>query len=122
MSSIEVLIAGGGVAGVEALLGLREVAGTSVRLTLLAPGPDFVYRPMAVAEPFGAGMAKHVPLAESWPTPARSWSLTRWPGSTMARARCGCAAAARAASTRCSSRPARGPWWVWRERRPGGPR
>jgi len=64
MSSIEVLIAGGGVAGVEALLGLREVAGTRVRLTLLAPDPEFVYRPMAVAEPFGAGLARHVPLAD----------------------------------------------------------
>src|SRR3954466_10940793 len=61
---MEVLIAGGGVAGMEALLGLREVAGTRGRLTLLSPDPDFVYRPMAVAEPFGVGMARHVPLAE----------------------------------------------------------
>ena len=64
MSSLDVLIAGGGIAGVEALLGLREVAGASVKLTLLAPDPDFVYRPMAVAEPFGAGLARHVPLAD----------------------------------------------------------
>ena len=64
MSSIDVLIAGGGIAGVEALLGLREAASTSVRLTLLAPDPDFVYRPMAVAEPFSVGRARHVPLTD----------------------------------------------------------
>ena len=62
--SIDVLIVGGGIAGVEALLGLREIAGPRVRLTLLAAGRDFVYRPMAVAEPFSAGVAHHVPLAD----------------------------------------------------------
>jgi len=63
-SAMDVLIVGGGIAGVEALLGLREVAGARVRLTLLAAGPDFVYRPMAVAEPFSVGRAHHVPLAD----------------------------------------------------------
>src|SRR5688500_6370493 len=63
-SSIDVLIVGGGIAGVEALLGLREIAGPRVRLTLLAANQDFVYRPMAVAEPFSAGVARHVPLAD----------------------------------------------------------
>jgi sulfide:quinone oxidoreductase len=62
--AVEVLIAGGGVAGLEALLGLREVAGDRVSLTLVAPGSDFVYRPMAVAEPFAAGTASRVPLAD----------------------------------------------------------
>ena len=47
---MDVLIAGGGIAGLEALLGLREVAGERVRLTVVAPDPDFTYRPMAVAE------------------------------------------------------------------------
>lgn len=61
---MDVLIAGGGVAGLEALLGLRTVAGERVRLTLAAPAPDFVYRPMAVAEPFALGEARTVPLAE----------------------------------------------------------
>jgi sulfide:quinone oxidoreductase len=61
---VEVLIAGGGVAGLEALLGLREVAGKRVRLSLMAPDPEFVYRPMAVAEPFAAGSARRVPLAD----------------------------------------------------------
>jgi sulfide:quinone oxidoreductase len=64
LGTVQVLIAGGGVAGLEALLGLREVARARVRLTLMAPDPDFVYRPMAVAEPFAAGAARSVPLAD----------------------------------------------------------
>ncbi|WP_028062818.1 FAD-dependent oxidoreductase [Solirubrobacter soli] len=61
---MDVLIAGGGIAGLEALLGLREVAGDRVRLTLVAPGAEFTYRPMAVAEPFAVGTARRVPLAD----------------------------------------------------------
>ena len=59
-----VLIAGGGVAGLEALLALRDLAGDRVDLTLLSPEPEFVYRPMAVAEPFGRGRADRHPLAD----------------------------------------------------------
>jgi sulfide:quinone oxidoreductase len=62
-SSPRVLIAGGGVAALEALLAMRELAGDRVRVTLLSPEPDFVYRPMAVAEPFCLGHAAHHPLA-----------------------------------------------------------
>src|SRR3954469_22939666 len=51
----QVLVAGGGVAGLEALLALRALAGARVRLSLLAPEPDFVYRPLQTAEPFSAG-------------------------------------------------------------------
>lgn len=61
---MDVLIAGGGIAGLEALLGLREVAGERVQLTVVAPDPDFTYRPMAVAEPFAVGQAHKVPLSE----------------------------------------------------------
>jgi sulfide:quinone oxidoreductase len=59
---MNVVIAGGGVAGLEALLGLRAVAGDRVRVTLIAPDPDFTYRPLAVAEPFALGRAHRVPL------------------------------------------------------------
>ncbi len=59
-----VLIAGGGVAGLEALLALRDLAGDRVELTLLSPEEEFVYRPMAVAEPFGRGRAGRHPLAD----------------------------------------------------------
>ena len=61
---LRVLIAGGGVAGLEALLALRDLAGDRVELTLLSPGEEFVYRPMAVAEPFGRGRADRHPLAD----------------------------------------------------------
>jgi sulfide:quinone oxidoreductase len=59
---VDVVIAGGGVAGLEALLGLRAMAGDKVNLTLIAPDADFSYRPLAVAEPFALGHAHRVPL------------------------------------------------------------
>ena len=55
-----VLIAGGGVAGLEAALALRELAGDRVATTLLAPAAEFVYRPMTVREPFAYSAARHV--------------------------------------------------------------
>jgi sulfide:quinone oxidoreductase len=58
-----VLIAGGGVAALEAMMALRALAGDRVRITLLAPEHDFRYRPMAVAEPFTIARARHVALA-----------------------------------------------------------
>jgi sulfide:quinone oxidoreductase len=36
-----VVIAGGGIAGLEALIALRDLAGDRVALTLVAPDPDF---------------------------------------------------------------------------------
>jgi len=60
---MNIVIAGGGVAGLEALLGLRAIARNHTRLTLIAPDPDFSYRPLAVAEPFGLGHAHRVPLS-----------------------------------------------------------
>jgi sulfide:quinone oxidoreductase len=60
----QVLIAGGGVAGLEAALALRDLAGDRVTLRLLAPNPEFVYRPMAVQEPFGLAKARRYPLRE----------------------------------------------------------
>jgi sulfide:quinone oxidoreductase len=58
----EILIVGGGVAALESLMALRDLAGDRVRVTLIAAEPDFVYRPMAVAEPFGFGEARRYPL------------------------------------------------------------
>ena len=48
----KVLIAGGGVAGLESVLGLRRLCGDRVSIELLDPRESFVYRPLAVAEPF----------------------------------------------------------------------
>jgi len=62
-----VLIAGGGVAGLEALLALHDLAGDRAELTLVAPQPDFIYKPLLVEEPFGLEPAERhelAPLAE----------------------------------------------------------
>jgi len=61
--ALDVVIAGGGVAGLEALLALHALAADRVRLTLIAPDADFTYRPLAVAEPFSLGHAHRVPLS-----------------------------------------------------------
>jgi sulfide:quinone oxidoreductase len=61
---IKVVIAGGGVAALEAALALRELARDRVEVELLASEPLFWYRPAAVAEPFGLGEARHFELAE----------------------------------------------------------
>jgi len=47
------VVIGGGIAGVEALLALHDLAGDRAQLTLVAPEPDFVYKPLKVEEPFG---------------------------------------------------------------------
>ncbi len=60
VSPAEVLIVGGGIAGLEAMLALHDLAGERVKLSLLAPEPDFVYRPLLVDEPFsGEPAARH---------------------------------------------------------------
>jgi hypothetical protein len=53
-----VLIAGGGIAAIEALLTLCDLAPERVRIELLAPEPQFVHRPLFVAEPFGIAAAR----------------------------------------------------------------
>ena len=58
-----VVIAGGGVAALEAALALRALASELADVELIAPDEDFTYRPLAVAEPFLAGEARRFPLA-----------------------------------------------------------
>ena len=59
---MKVMIAGGGVAALEALIALRRLAEDRVTIELVAPKPEFVYRPLAVAEPFGVGEARRYDL------------------------------------------------------------
>jgi sulfide:quinone oxidoreductase len=47
-----IVVAGGGVAGLEAVLALRDWLGDSGSIDLISPHDGFVYRPLAVAEPF----------------------------------------------------------------------
>lgn len=59
---MKVLIAGAGVAGIEAMLALHDLASERVEVELLSPQVDFTYRPLAVAEPFGTGQAYYFDL------------------------------------------------------------
>jgi sulfide:quinone oxidoreductase len=62
MSDFRVVICGGGIAAVEALLRLRRLAGDSVEIELIAPNEELVYRPAAVSEPFASGPPRRYPL------------------------------------------------------------
>ena len=59
---MEVVVIGGGVAGLETAAALLTVAGPRVRVRVIEPNSQFVYRPMAVAEPFGLGEARRYNL------------------------------------------------------------
>jgi sulfide:quinone oxidoreductase len=59
-----VVIAGGGVAALEALLALRELAGPLVEIQLVAREPSFAHRALSVAEPFDRGAGQRFDLAE----------------------------------------------------------
>jgi sulfide:quinone oxidoreductase len=61
---LRVLVVGGGVAALEALLALRALAGDLVDLELLAPETRFFYRPQAPLEPFGGGRVASFELGE----------------------------------------------------------
>lgn len=58
-----VAIVGGGVAGLETLLALRELTAGQADVTLIAAEPDFTYKPMMVEEPFLLGVAERHELA-----------------------------------------------------------
>ena len=59
-----VIVAGGGVAAVETLLALHDLAGERVSTTVVAPQPTFTSSAMAVAQVFSRGHLRQVELAE----------------------------------------------------------
>jgi sulfide:quinone oxidoreductase len=59
---LHVVIAGGGVAALETTLALRALAFDRVSIELIAPEPEFVYRPLAVTDPFLVGETRRFPL------------------------------------------------------------
>ncbi len=63
MNPMHVVIAGTGVAGLEAALALRSLAEERVTLELVGPERDLVHRPLAVAEPFRMGEVRRFPLS-----------------------------------------------------------
>ena len=58
-----VVVAGGGVAAVEAVLALRALAGDRVALELVAPERELVHRPLTVLEPFDEVEPVRLPFA-----------------------------------------------------------
>jgi len=59
-----VVVAGGGVAAVEAVLALRDLAGRQVAIDMLGPERVLPHRPSSVAAPFGFGGPPELDLAE----------------------------------------------------------
>src|SRR5690242_11997196 len=59
-----VLIAGSGVAAVEAVLALRHMAGRRPDIALLAPAHALEHRPASVAAPFGLAAPSPLDLQE----------------------------------------------------------
>ncbi len=60
---LRVVIVGGGVAALETVLALHQLAPEQTKMTVLAPNEEFVYRPMTVREPFAYPQARRYPLA-----------------------------------------------------------
>ncbi|MGC2372331.1 MAG: hypothetical protein WA484_00505 [Solirubrobacteraceae bacterium] len=60
---LRVIVAGGGVVALESVLAIAQLAGEQTSMTVIAPDPEFVYRPMTVREPFAYGQAQRYPLA-----------------------------------------------------------
>lgn len=54
---VHVVVAGGGVGGLETVLALRDLAGGRVRMTLVTTASHTVERPITVAEPFDRAIA-----------------------------------------------------------------
>jgi sulfide:quinone oxidoreductase len=59
---MHLLIAGGGPAALEGALAAQRLAGERLDITLLTESDELVYRPVAVAEPFGLAVAQRFSL------------------------------------------------------------
>jgi sulfide:quinone oxidoreductase len=73
MSPFCVVICGGGVAALEGLFRLRRLAGDRVRVVLVAPNDEFVYRPLAVREATGSGWGRRYRLWDAVRAAGAEW-------------------------------------------------
>ncbi len=80
MQRLNVVICGGGVAGLEALLRLRRLAGGRVELTVVSPEDEYCDRPLAVLEPFDAGAVRRYPLERIAADTGATWIKDRVTG------------------------------------------
>jgi sulfide:quinone oxidoreductase len=76
MAPLRVLVAGGGVAGVETALALRHLAGQSIEMEIIAPGPDLVIRALSVRTPFDGPAAPRLAV-ERLGVPIRRAAVAR---------------------------------------------
>jgi sulfide:quinone oxidoreductase len=60
---LEVVVAGGGVAALELVLALNDLAANRVAITIVAPDVDFTDRPPSTTEAFALGYAERYPLS-----------------------------------------------------------
>ena len=77
MADPHLVICGGGIAGIEALLRLRRLVGDSVRVTLLSPESELAYRPLSVLEPFAPGSIRRYPLEQIAYDTDANWIMDR---------------------------------------------
>src|SRR5436305_1034907 len=61
---VRVIVAGGGVAGLETVIGLRALAGERVAIELIAPERTFAWRSLMVAAAFGGSPGSSLELSE----------------------------------------------------------
>jgi len=61
---LSVVIAGGGIAALEAVMALHDLAGERVRPIIVAPEAEFELKPLRTAEPFSAGHVPSYPMSE----------------------------------------------------------
>ena len=74
------VVAGGGVGGVEAALALRSLCGDIPSIEIVSPEAEFTYRAMTVAEPFGCASTVAIPyerLARTYNLHHRQDSVAR---------------------------------------------
>jgi sulfide:quinone oxidoreductase len=73
MTPFATVICGAGIAGIEAALRLRRLAGDGVAITLIDPGESLAYRPLAVREPFALSGVRRYPLQTVAETIGATW-------------------------------------------------
>jgi len=81
-----VLIAGGGVAGLETLLALRALAPDRVQITILAPELKFINRSMSAAQPFNPQRARDCDWRTLRPSSAPAGIAGLWTASSTSGA------------------------------------
>lgn len=72
-SAARVVIAGGGVAGLETLLALHALAGDRVDITLVAPELKFINRSMSVEQPFQIQRVRGLHLSDATAAVGAGW-------------------------------------------------